>query len=372
MAKAPGLFPMSGISPPPDEKVRIGLKKVAEKAVEATWQTEEANPFGLAELRSRIQSMLAQRGFWCDLSTICVVSGSQQAIALIAQEEVGPGVGVGLPAMCYLPIKEVFAERGARLFSIRQDEQGIDLEQVKWACERGMSVLYAMPNCHYPTGASWSQETKERLLDLANRYRLTVIEDEYYGELYHTPRPPLALFSLASGRIGEERATVYYVSSFSTLLHPHFRLGFFVMPDGKRERFQRAKFLLDNATSLVSQHLLSRLWEEIDWPGYLEQKRRELTAAHSHMVECLKRWLPPGYHFQEVRMGVCAWVHAPASFDGHAFFERCLNEHLFVMPDWAFAVDQPTPGFQLRFGQMEPNLYEEGFKRLTRVASRFA
>ncbi|MBA4494898.1 aminotransferase class I/II-fold pyridoxal phosphate-dependent enzyme [Paenactinomyces guangxiensis] len=192
----------------------------------------------------------------------------------------------------------------------------------------------------------------------------SIIEDGYYSELYFTPLPPATLFTMASDLPSNRRVSVFYFSSFSTILHPNLRIGYLVIPPEWAKRFQYAR---DTTTSLVSQQLLLQLWETIQLPEYLAQLRKKLCYARNRMIESLEEWIPQGYTYSYPQMGVSGWVYAPAAFNGLDFFERCLAEHVFVMPDEAFAAEDPVPGFQVKFGHIPPQMLDEGIKRIGRV-----
>jgi GntR family transcriptional regulator/MocR family aminotransferase len=125
--------------------------------------------------------------------------------------------------------------------------------------------------------------------------------------------------------------------------------------------------LSDAATSPIVQQLLLLFWEEMDLPRFLVQKRNELRMARDQTADSLSRWLPRGYSFYIPQSGINMWVFAPACFDGLTFMERCMREHVFVMPDEAFAVDKPVSGFQVRFGHIPLRVLDEGIKRIGRV-----
>jgi GntR family transcriptional regulator / MocR family aminotransferase len=367
-AKQPGLYPVSGVSLPPEPIILDALKRIAARAVEEALRVETWEPFGFTDLRSRIQGLLAGRGIWAETPYICVTGGSQQAISLIADLVLGPDDVVGVPPMCYLPVKEALAKRGARVVPVRQDERGIDPDHLREVCRKeGLSALYAMPCAHYPTGESWDEDRKRLVLEIAEERNLLVIEDDYFGELYYTGKPLASLWSLAGA--GEEKAacTVLYTTSFSTVLHPNLRMGVLLVPTRLTARFSRAKSLLDGTTPSVNQQLLLHLWNDLDFPVYLDRLRKRLLFARDALAESLANWLPPGCGYQLPRAGVCGWVHVPEPFDDIRFFERCLRENIFVMPDIAFALDVPQPGFQVKFGHLPPNVLDEAIRRIGRI-----
>ncbi|WP_276915451.1 PLP-dependent aminotransferase family protein [Aneurinibacillus aneurinilyticus] len=364
--KADGLIPVSGISlPPTDGEFMRAFRQAGEEAVEGMFAAGNPDPFGLLSLRSRIQGLLAARGCWTDIEDICMVNGTQQALWLLADQICKPGDAVAVPAMCYLPARDVFCDRGLRVISIPLGSEGMDIDTLEKICEKEkITALYAMPNAHYPTGASWSMSTKQAVLALAERFGFSIIEDEYFGELYYTPYPPSTLYGMA-GEKGE--VSVFYMSSFSTIVHPNLRLGYMVLPRTYRERLQQAKYLLDGTTAVLSQQLFLHVWDRVNFPVYMERKREELRQARNAAMDSLHRRLPAEYMFHTPDMGVCTWVYAPQNFDSLRFFDSCLKRGVYVLPGAAFAVEDPIPGFQVKFGSVAPAVLDEGLQCIAEV-----
>ncbi|WP_172890827.1 aminotransferase-like domain-containing protein [Aneurinibacillus soli] len=364
---ASGLIPVSGVSfPPADTAFMRAWKQSMADVFACTFVREEGEPFGIIELRERIQGLVAGRGMWADTEAICMVNGTQQALWLLADQFIKPGDVIGVPEMCYLPARDVFRDRGARVVPIPLGREGIDVTRLEDVCRREkLSMLYAMPNAHFPTGLSWSQTVKQKVLALASAYGFSILEDEYFGELYFTPLPPPTLYSLAQEEYA--KVDVFYISSFSTMIHPNLRLGYMIAPEKYVSRIRQAKYLLDGTTSVMAQQALLLAWERADFTGYVERLRTTLRQARDGAIASMHRWMPDGYQFEVPMMGTCTWVYAPPEFDSLRFFERCLARGVYVRPGDAFAVEDPMPGFQVKFGAVEPRMLEEGLRRIGEV-----
>ncbi|WCN38812.1 PLP-dependent aminotransferase family protein [Aneurinibacillus uraniidurans] len=365
--QTPDLIPVSGISPTPaDTRFMRAWKQAMGEVFEQTFSQEKADPFGLINLREKIQGMMAGRGMWADVESICMVNGTQQALWLLADQFIKPGDVIGVPEMCYLPARDIFCDRGARIVPLPLGRNGIDIDKLEAVCRKEkLSMLYAMPNAHFPTGMSWPLAIKHQVLALASEYGFSILEDEYFGELYFTPLPPPTLYSLAQ----EEHidVDVFYISSFSTMIHPNLRLGYMVTPEKHGPRIRQAKYLLDGTTSVMAQQALLLAWERADFPDYVERLRMMLREARDGAITSLRRWMPERYSFEVPTMGTCTWVYAPPEFDSLRFFERCLARGVYVRPGDAFAVEDPVPGFQVKFGAVEPRILEEGLRRIGEV-----
>jgi DNA-binding transcriptional MocR family regulator len=63
---------------------------------------------------------------------------------------------------------------------------------------------------------------RQRLLEVAARHRLPVVEDGFDGTLFYAERPPAPLKAL------DRTGLVVYIGTFSKILFPGLRLGWIV------------------------------------------------------------------------------------------------------------------------------------------------
>ena len=61
---------------------------------------------------------------------------------------------------------------------------GIDLEELEGHFKTGkIKFFYTIPRFHYPLGHSYSEQDKLAILDLAAKYGVYIVEDDYLGDL---------------------------------------------------------------------------------------------------------------------------------------------------------------------------------------------
>ena len=101
-----------------------------------------------------------------------------------------------------------------------------------------------MPSLHNPTGVTLSEERRERLVMLARRWGVPIVEDDPYGELAQSSLAPL---------IARGSDDVIYLSSFSKTIAPSLRLGWMVAPRTIYDRLLLRKQSYDMATSMYIQ-----------------------------------------------------------------------------------------------------------------------
>jgi DNA-binding transcriptional MocR family regulator len=145
---------------------------------------------GYAPLLESIVPVLAQREIATTPDELIVTSGSQQGIDLIARVLVTPGdvVLVELPA--YTGAISAFKNAQARLAGVRQDEDGINLDDLDEVClrerraGRRVNLLYLVPNFQNPAGLLLGLAKRRRLVEWAERRNVLIVEDDPYGSLY--------------------------------------------------------------------------------------------------------------------------------------------------------------------------------------------
>ena len=153
-----------------------------------------------------------------------ITTGSQQGLDLIASVFLDPGDVVLVELPSYTGAITAFRNVQASLVGVRQQQDGIDLDDLERRVNevrregRPLKFLYLVPNFQNPTGLLISLEKRRRLLELAARHDILIVEDDPYGALYFedTTEPEDTRPIKADDRDGR----VVYLSSFSKTLTP--------------------------------------------------------------------------------------------------------------------------------------------------------
>jgi len=179
---------------------------------------------GLPALRRRIAERMAADGVPCSADEVLVLQGAQQGLDLAAKLVLDPGDVVVTEDPTFLGAMIAFAPCEPAYAPVRTDDDGIDpddLERVLAATPRA-KLLYLMPDFHNPMGVTLSAERRRRVIELADRHDLLVVEDSPYRSLRYDGATPPTLKSLDS------QGRVVFLGSFSKVLVPGMRLGWAV------------------------------------------------------------------------------------------------------------------------------------------------
>ena len=137
-----------------------------------------------------------------------------------------PGGTLLCDSLVYMGFQQVIESYQPRVLTVGTDlETGMDVDAVERHLARGErpAYIYCITDGHNPVGCSLSPEKRVRLVEIARRYQVPIVEDDAYGML-HFERPVAPIRAL-------DDRWVLYVGSFSKVLAPSFRLGWIVAPE---------------------------------------------------------------------------------------------------------------------------------------------
>jgi len=151
-------------------------------------QGNKALQYGLTEgylpLRESICRRMAAKGITVTPDDMLITTGSQQAIDLLTRIYIDPGDVILVESPTYLSAIQVFNSYGAKLISVRGDEDGMDLDDLAQKLQQYKPKLaYVIPTFSNPTGQAWSMERRQGVLKLCRETDTLILEDDPYGEL---------------------------------------------------------------------------------------------------------------------------------------------------------------------------------------------
>jgi 2-aminoadipate transaminase len=327
---------------------------------------------GYKPLLESILGVLKARGISAPLEELIITSGSQQGLDLVSRVLITPGdvVLVELPA--YTGAISAFKNMQAELVGVKQDPDGIDLEDLDAVClrerkaGRRVNLLYLVPNFQNPTGLLLSLEKRKRLVEWAERRDVLIIEDDPYGSLYFEDVATEA--ETRPIRADDKYGRVIYLSTFSKTLAPGFRVGWMVAPSALIERFDTAKQAIDLTSGILDQRVVHQAIERgvIDRaaPGLRDLYRRKRVA----MEQALRRELGDRLTWLVPTGGFFLWARLASGYDDVSLLERALEQRLVFVIGSAFYVDgSGHDRIRLSFSAPSVERIEEGVRRLAAV-----
>ncbi|HEU5423228.1 MAG TPA: PLP-dependent aminotransferase family protein [Nitrolancea sp.] len=286
VAARPDVISFASGVPSPDLYPIEQIRSLLDEALHQSGQSllQYCPTEGYMPLREVLADWMARFGDPVDPASVVVVSGSQQGLYLLARTLLEPGDVVAVESPTYLGAIQVFRSVGARLLPIPVDEEGMRVELLEESIgRRRPKLIYTLPTFQNPTGATLSLERRRRLLALAARHQVPIIEDDPYGALRYEGRSLPSLHAL------DEAGTVIYLSTISKMLFPGFRIGWLAAPRPVIERLGLMKQIVDLDTNPLAQWAVWAFLERGLLVEHVERLRAVYPQRRDQMLAALAR-----------------------------------------------------------------------------------
>jgi 2-aminoadipate transaminase len=325
---------------------------------------------GFEETVDCIAQVMAAEGMLPDPEDVIVTTGGQQAIDLISKTLVDPGDVVICEAPTYPGAVPVFCSYQADTVQIECDEDGMRIDELEVALERldgegrRPKFVYSVPSFQNPAGVTMSLERRRRLVELAQRRELLVVEDNPYGLLRFGGEPLPPLYQLDGGDF------VIYIGTFSKILSPGIRLGWMVAPPPVMEKVVLGKQASDLCTSTLTQYFVREYFGDGNWREYIASLVEIYRARRDAMLEALRQHFPAEATWTEPEGGLFIWATLPEYIDTEDLLAKALREDVAFVPGRAAYVDdRGRSSMRLNFSGANEDEIREGIRRIGKVVS---
>jgi 2-aminoadipate transaminase len=364
LANEPGMISLAGGHPDP---TLIPRDWIAEAAVDVLTRIEGpalqyGATDGLPELRESVCTLLRARRIDARPGDVLITTGSQQGISLLMSVLLEADDAVAMAPYNYPAAMQAVRFAAGRIFLLRDNLDG--LAELAQASAAALKAVYVVPSFANPTGHCMSLEARLRLLQQAARLGICVIEDDPYGELWFDRPPPDSLYALNQARgIG---AVVAYLTSFSKILVPGFRLGALVAPAPLRRAAMLAKQATDVHTGLLEQHVLDAMLRSPRLMHHVRGLRAAYGAKARAMTQVLRNVAADLLAFEDPAGGMFVWARRLGDCDEQIdWFEFGRTHRVLALPGSAFSpFGKCTAYLRLSFANPQIDAVREGIERL--------
>ena len=326
MFQAQGGRPAPGMGTLPEAWLDAGLLQRALRRVCATPESwlRYGDPAGDVGLRNALSRRLADLGVPAPPSQIVTTVGATHALDLICRTLLQPGDAVLVDEPGWAVEFARLTRMGMRLLPVPRTEAGPDLGVMAALLREHAPRLYMTVSVlHNPTGASLSPASAHQVLRLAEAHDLTIVEDDSYAWL----APPHAT---RLAQLDALKRTVY-VSGFSKILTPQWRVGFVAAAPALAERLIDTKLLATLSTPGPLEQALAICLEQGSLRRHAERVTARLDAARARTARLVRE---AGYRFVTPPAGLFGWVDVGA--DTEALAQGLLDEGWLIAPGALF------------------------------------
>ncbi|GAC1400527.1 MAG: PLP-dependent aminotransferase family protein [Vulcanimicrobiaceae bacterium] len=344
------------LEPSPLAELAASFARVAN---DADYVLSYGDSEGHTPLREAIAARMRARGCTTGARDVLVLTGSTQGITLVAQSLAEPGDEIIVEAPTYPGALQIFQIAGLRAIPVAVDEDGMRVDHVEAILRtRRPRFIYTMPALHNPTGVTMNADRRERLVTLATRARVPIVEDDPYGELAQSPAAPL---------VAHSPNQVIYLSSFSKTIAPSLRLGWLTAPRPIFERLLLRKQSYDMATSLyVQAGVCDYLAGAYD--AHVARLRDELVERRTLARAAIAEHWPRGMRVGAGGGGYYLWATAPREMRARALLDAAERHGAsFLFGEAFYAASGGDHNFRLAITPVSREQLVEGIHRIGRA-----
>ena len=322
-------------------------------------QLDYGPPAGNPVLREAICAHLSRsRAVVCDPSEVIIVSGSQQALDLIARVLLDRGERVAIENPSYQGTRQILSAAGAHLVPVMVDREGLNPA----ALPRRARLCFVTPSHQFPTGTILSLSRRVALLEWANDTNAVIIEDDYDGEFHYDGQPIESLQGLDS------HGRVIYVGTFSRTVFPSLRVGYLVVPKQLVSPFTGAKWLNDQHSGVLEQQTLAEFITTGAYERHLRRLQRKNSARREALLQAIQEHLNGQVEVSGAGAGahVALWPKVRGSES--SFLQRAAERGVGIYGMSQYFLAKPSrTGFLLGYSRMREAEIREGIRRLGEV-----
>ena len=317
--------------------------------------------------KQQIVELMAQRGVSCKETQVFPTTGAQQGLNLLAHLLLDSGSHVIAEEKVYPGARQVFEILQSEVLTVPTDpETGMEVDAVEKLLSEGArpGFIYTIADGHNPLSVSMSLSKRVRLVELARRYEVPIIEDDPYGFLYYESSTPPPLRAL-------DEEWVLYVGTFSKIVAPTLRVGWIVLPETMMAKLAIVKEAADITTGTFSQRIVSTYLDTGALPDRLVKLRNEYRVKRDRMLEALNCYFNKYAGWTKPSSGFFIWVELFGEIDILKLLKDSIEENVVFVPGQAFAAGngQAADGSSIRLSFSRNSLEEidEGVRRIAQL-----
>ena len=346
MFQAPGGRAMPGLGTLPAEWLDATLLAAAMRKATSSRQIaitalQYGDPAGELRLREALAIKLADHGIAVHAGQIVTTVGATHALDIVTRTllRTGDSVLVDEPGWSV-----EYARLAALGMRVRPEPRGSDEPDVA-AMRRHIEAqpagerprLYVTVSVlHNPTGASLGLHAAHQVVRLAHEHGFHIVEDDTYAHLAPAHSPRLAALDALDRTI--------YVSGFSKILTPNWRVGYLAAPASLVDRFVDTKLLSTLTTPGAGELALAFCLEQGSLRRHAERVVQRLGAARARTVRLAEAH---GCRFAAEPRGLFGWVDAGVDTERLAL--ATIDDWLIAPGSLFHAEHRPTRLMRINF-----------------------
>ncbi|MEE9453267.1 MAG: PLP-dependent aminotransferase family protein [Paracoccaceae bacterium] len=332
----PALFPQNHIRKAYDEILSDPI--LAGKALQYSLSE------GDADLRAWIATHMGSKGIACSPDNILITNGAQQALEFLGKLFISPGDTALVQAQTYLGALQAFAPNQPIYDDLQLENTNRTSSSYRSTAKANDSHVrfsYVVPDFANPTGETMSEGARGKLLDLAHRLNIPIVEDSPYAPLRFEGQPVRSIMALDIDQCGGiERSKVIHCGTFSKIFTPGLRVGWVCARKDIIARLCLIKQASDLNSPAINQLVMLHLARGM-YDTQVSKTIAHYRQKRDVMLEALEKYMPNGTIWSRPKGGMFIWLTLAKDIDTAALLPKAVAQcGVAYVPGHAFFADK--------------------------------
>lgn len=274
-------------------------------------------------LRDTLSSHFKSYDFHIPSDELLITNGCMDSIqtAIEICTDIGDAVAISSP--CFNGLLDMLAALGRKVIEIPSTEQGIDLVQLEQHMKSNQIKAGLFCTSHMnPQGISMTALQKQHLVNLAQTYKIPIIEDDVYIELAHGKVMPLP------AKHWDKQGYILWCGSVSKTIAAGYRLGW-CWPGRFTEQYLQKRKYCNQGVSSPVQLGLADFISNGDYAKHLKKLRVAIQQHTLSYQRYLTKNLPAASKISDPSGGFVLWIQVP-NLNGRKLLEQANQYNIDI------------------------------------------
>lgn len=292
-------------------------------------------------------------------SDVIVLPGSQSGLSSIFSALVGRGQPLLIESPTYWGALLAARQAGVRLVPVPNGSEGPDPEALSRAfAETGARMFYAQPHYANPSGAQWSAQRGEEILEVVRSHGAFLVEDDWAHD-----------FGIDSSVIPiaarDDSGHVIYIRSLTKSISPAIRIAAVIARGPARERILADRGAESMYVSGLLQAAALDVVTQPGWQTHLRSLRHQLRSRRDLLVSSLREHVPEAHLDLVPKGGLNLWVRLPDGTNLERLSRDCERAGVIIADGTEWFPAEPAGRYiRLNYSGPNPGAYPEATRIL--------
>lgn len=303
-------------------------KRLSRASLDSMFQY--GNRYGYRPLRELLERRLALLGIEARANQIVLTFGANEALDIVIRGLLRSGEVALVDEPGYYPLYGKLKLHGVNIVGVRRHPDGPDIGELERLIQAtGAKIFFTQSLGQNPTGSDTSPAIAFRMLQLAEKHAVTIVESDPLADL-----KPASLTRAAT--LDQLRRTVY-IGSFTKSVAASLRVGFIAAAVDVAEHLADVKMLVHVSTAEYTEKLVEAVLRAPEYPrqiAYLREQTQRATREATQILSGLGAEL-----FCSPSHSLYLWARVPWAPDALLLARSMLKDQIAMAPGAVFAID---------------------------------